>query len=196
MRRFALGVAVAGLVATVLAVALPFSRLQTVLDRLGPELVRAVRVAGEILSEVARPSVDDLIKNRRRISTLIRTDLLETTESISQLVLEMRERKPLSIKNLDPKRQSDLLRLVPPTSRSNVEEKLELSMTLVAQIYEEIKTEVRRDSIVFDRALVNAGEKPTEDQINELGRSRGALTANLGNLVQFSGLIQELAFVN
>jgi hypothetical protein len=186
--------AVAATLVIISAYAFVGDKMTKTIGDLGLELVRAVSLAGEIQTDIARPSADDLIKNKNRIQRRL-GDLKEGTEAISQLLLRMRERPSLSMENLDAAKRADFLRLVPADLRPDVEKRNAIDLAMVLQIYARIKNDVQRDASFFDKALSEITESSNIASINKVGTTRGALTASLGRLVEFSGRIQELAYL-
>jgi hypothetical protein len=167
-------------------------QMENAVGDLGPELVNVVSLAGEIQSEIARPSADDLIENRSEILKRV-GELKGATEAISQLLSKMSNRQPLSLGNLDARRRAELLRFVSPELRGQIEKSGVLEMSVVLKIYLGVKNEVQRDAISFANALSGVKDL-TLGAVNNVGITRGALTASLGRLVEFSGRIQQLAY--
>jgi hypothetical protein len=161
---------------------------------LGPKLVQAVSVTGEVLASIARPSADELIANKSGIARLL-IDLNEQTEAIEQILSRMTESPPLNIEKLDAVKKATLLQLLRPESRADIEKKGTIDMMTVLGSYEEIKVEVRQDAASFEMTLSEIRENPSTRAVNRVGITRGALTASLGRLVTFSGLIQQIAYL-
>jgi hypothetical protein len=191
--RTALGVAGALAFACLCAFAFVQDQMENSIGDLGPQLVKVVGVAGEVQSEIARPSADDLIKNRSLIQRRL-GDLKEATEAIFQLLVRMNDKPELTLKNLDEVKRTEFLRSIPAELRSDVEKNNAVSMKVVLQIYMTIKTDVQRDMSSFGGALSEIRGSSNQGLVNNVGLTRAALTANLGRLVEFSGRIQELAY--
>lgn len=171
------------------------SRLEKTLPQLGQQLLKVTELAGRIQIQISRPSVEDLVKNKEQILKLIKTDLRETVEAIGQFL--PKAKPSFSIMSLDPKKRIQFLHFVPSELRVEIEKTNELKLEWIIQIYSTIKNDVTEDGTALGAALSKAVvDKMTEDQVNEIGKARGELTASLGRLVTFSGLVQQLAFIN
>jgi hypothetical protein len=158
---------------------------------LGPELEKAIATVGQILTDVARPSADDLVENKIQTNKRL-TDLRDETEAISQLLRKMEDGSPLSIAALDPKKRAEFLLIVPPDQRSDIESTKAIGMSTVSKIYSDIRESVKRDALFFEAALSESGRPAKVEDINKVATARGALIASLGRLVEFSGRILEL----
>jgi hypothetical protein len=163
---------------------------------LGPQLLKAVSLTGEVLSSIARPSADELINNRREIQRRL-TDLKEQTEAILQILREMEmTAAPLQIYRLDEGKKAVFLRLVPPESRADIERTKTIEMKVVLEIYADVKSDVQHDASSFNSALSEIKDSSDMRAVNNVGITRGALTASLGRLVNLSGTIQQLAYLS
>ena len=88
---------------------------------LGPQLVKAVSLTGDILVGIARPSADDLIRGKSAIQKRL-NELKEETEAISQILFGMQKDHPaLRLENLSAEKRASLIRLVPTDLRQSVD---------------------------------------------------------------------------
>jgi hypothetical protein len=180
---------------TVSADAFVGDKMSKAVGDLGPQLVKAVSLAGDILVGIARPSADDLIRGKSVIQKRL-GELKEETEAISQILLGMQKDHPaLRLQNLSAEKRASLIRLVPTDLRQSVDKEGAISMALVSQIYAGIKVEVQQDAASFEKALADITMESDLEAVNRVGTTRGSLTASLGRLVEFSGRIQELAYL-
>jgi hypothetical protein len=194
LKKLIIGLA-AGAVFAAGAIALSVnSRLERTLPYSGQELVKVVGVVGTILNEISQSTIEDLIKVRDQAIKRLRGPLAEKMESIVQL---LHKGKPvLDLKTLGESKRAALLRHLPVEQRKEIETDNRLAIMTAVKIYEIIRTQVQRDAGAFEKALGSVSEKPTDDQITEVGKQRGSLTQSLANLVEFSGAMQQLAFTN
>jgi len=170
-------------------------QLDLKLGLLGTELQQAVKIAGEAQIIITTNDPQDLIRQRDEIvGRLVR--VVEQSDRISQALSKMKDNNvPLLLANLTPDDKLAFERLLSNYLRHIVVLSEKFDVETATQVYSGVSNGLVQNIREYEIILTQLKGVPSIFTLNQIGFARANLTISIGQLVEYSGYIQRLAYV-